>query len=135
MRTCSTGSWDPATANAYDAAFEVPGACDAALNWYQANIFAGRLDVKKFTADMPSTLPPNTHAQKNVTIAMPTLVLCGMADTTIDNQKNLEKLVPSVPQLTVKKYANVSHWVAQEVPDRVSTDWAAFFKSALDSPQ
>ena len=78
---------------------------------------------------MPSTLP------SNVTIAMPTLVLWGMADTAFDNQKNLDKLVPYVPHLTVKKYTNVSHWVAQEVPDRVSTDWAAFVKSASDSPQ
>lgn len=53
----------------------------------------------------------------------------GMGDTAFDNEQNLAKLVPLVPHLTVKRYANVSHWVAQEVPDRVANDIKAFVAS------
>ena len=52
-----------------------------------------------------------------------------MGDTAFDNEQNLAKLAPLVPDLTIKRYAGVSHWVAQEVPDRVSTDVKAFIAS------
>lgn len=52
-----------------------------------------------------------------------------MGDTAFDNDKNLAKLTPLVPHLTIKRYAGVSHWVAQEVPDRVATDVKAFIAS------
>eukprot|EP01052_Picozoa_sp_SAG31_P029753 SAG31_NODE_2985_length_4812_cov_3.398517_4_plen_212_part_00 len=114
-------SWfDEETAAAYHAAYRIPGSRNAALNWYRANIFAGRENVKAFTPAMPSTLPAN------VTIAVPTLVLWGMADTAFDNEQNLLKLGQYVPQLTIKRYENVSHWVAQEVPARTAADWTDF---------
>ena len=50
----------------------------------------------------------------------------GMGDGAFDNDQNLAKLSPLVPNLTIKRYAGVSHWVAQEVPDRVATDVKAF---------
>lgn len=114
--------FDAATRKAYEAAYAQPGAKEAGLNWYRANIFAGRENVKQFTPNMPSTLP------NNVTISEPTLVLWGMADTAFDNEQNLARLPPYVAQLTVKKYSNVSHWVAQEVPEKVAADWVAFAK-------
>jgi pimeloyl-ACP methyl ester carboxylesterase len=117
----SGAKWfDPTTKKAYAEAFAVPGSRNAGLNWYRANIFAGRENVKAFTPDMPSTLPPN------ITIPVPTLVLWGMADTAFDNDENLARLTEYVPDLTIKKYENVSHWVAQEVPEKTSMDWAAF---------
>jgi hypothetical protein len=49
-----------------------------------------------------------------------------MADTAFDNEQNLQKLGPYVADLTIKRYENVSHWVAQEVPEKTANDWAAF---------
>jgi pimeloyl-ACP methyl ester carboxylesterase len=90
--------FDPATKAAYSAAYSVPGSRDSSLNWYRANIFAGRENVPRFTPTMPSTLPDN------ITISPPTLVLWGMGDTAFDNELNLQRLVPLVPHLTVKRY-------------------------------
>ena len=52
-----------------------------------------------------------------------------MGDTAFDNEQNLARLAPFVPHLTIKRYAGVSHWVAQEVPQRVATDMKAFLKA------
>ena len=121
------------------------GARDSSLNWYRANIFNGKTNVKAFTPTMPSPMPTNLQ------IPMPTLgerakisfrvfaarlprkhprpVLWGMGDTAFDNEQNLARLAPFVPHLTIKRYAGVSHWVAQEVPQRVATDMKAFLKA------
>ena len=118
----ASDSWfDAATAAAYKAAYP-PAARQYGLNWYRANVWAGRMNVKAFSANMPSTLPAG------VKIAVPTLVLWGMADAAFDNEQNLRLLPPFVPDLKIIRYANVSHWVAQEVPGRVAADWAAFVK-------
>lgn len=75
--------FDAVTAKAYNAAYKVPGSRNAGLNWYRANIFAGKENVKKFTADMPSTLPPN------ITIAPPTLVVSAKVDSLRSNRSKV----------------------------------------------
>ena len=114
--------WDPETAAAYRAAYASAGAVEAGLNWYRQNIFAGQLNVKQFTAKMPTNLP------KNMTVATPTLVLWGLKDSAFDNARCLAGLDRFVPRLTIKTkgYENVSHWIAQEVPTRVARDIASF---------
>jgi hypothetical protein len=90
--------FDQTTKAAYAAAYDVPGSREAGLNWYRANVFAGKLNVLHFSSGMPSTLPAN------LTISPPTLVIWGMVDTAFDNEQNLARLPPLVPQLTIKKY-------------------------------
>ena len=109
------------------AAFKVTGARDSSLNWYRANIFNGKTNVKAFTPTMPSPMPTNLQ------IPMPTLVLWGMGDTAFDNEQNLARLAPFVPHLTIKRYAGVSHWVAQEVPQRVATAATICLREAASS--
>lgn len=61
-------------------------------------------------------------------IQAPTLVLWGMKDISFDNEANL-KLEPWVEgaALTVKRYPNASHWIAQEMPAEVAREANAFF--------
>jgi pimeloyl-ACP methyl ester carboxylesterase len=61
-------------------------------------------------------------------IPVSTLVLWGMADSAFDNQRNLDGLAQYVPKLTIKTYANTSHWIAQEQPAAVAGDMLAFYQ-------
>merc|ERR1712079_604091 len=55
-------------------AFKVRNSRPSALNWYRANIFAGKLNVKEFTEDMPTGLDPS------MPVDVPTLVLWATGD-------------------------------------------------------
>lgn len=114
-------SWfDSITEAAYKAAWKDKLAIDSGLNWYRANVFGGQLNVKKFTADLNSTMPDD------LIIPPPTLVLWGMKDSAFNNDANLNGLTKFVPKLTVKKYLTAAHWIAQEQPKSVAADIANF---------
>jgi len=119
----SQAAWfDVATRDAYIAAYAASGGPEAGLNWYRANIFAGKMNVKAFTEDMPTNFPAN------LTISVPTLVLWALKDVAFDNEACLTGLPKFVPRLTIKTegYEQVSHWIAQEQPVRVAEDIKAF---------
>lgn len=50
--------YDEATQAAYESAYSVPGALSSGLNYYRANIFGGRMNVKAFTPTMRTNFPP-----------------------------------------------------------------------------
>ena len=117
--------FDPATEAAYKLAYKASGGPKFGLNWYRANIFGGRMNVKSFTADMPTNFP------KRMRVSTRTLVLWGMRDTAFDSGKCLDGLASLVPNLTIKTkgYENTSHWIAQEKPELVSADIHSFIKN------
>lgn len=122
-------SWfDSETQAALKAAWEVPGSRRGALNWYRANIFAGRMNVKEFTPDMPTGVSNYTDMVVNV----PTLVMWASGDPYFDMAGNLGGLRKFVPMLTVKTqgYENLGHWVAQAAPSTVAADIRAFISNA-----
>lgn len=118
-------SWfDEETRDAYKAAYRASGGPEPGLNWYRANIFGGRMNVRAFTKDMPTNFP------SAMIISAPTLVLWGMKDTAFDNEACLAGLHKFVPHLTIKTegYENVSHWIAQEEPVKVARDILSFLR-------
>jgi len=117
---------------ALKSAWQVAGSHDSALNWYRANIFAGRLNVKNFTPDMPTGLGNYT----NMKVLVPTLVLWSSNDPYFDAQSNLLGLPSFVPKLTIKTrgYEGAGHWIAQEEPELVAMDIKAFISQVGPAP-
>lgn len=84
-----------------DAALD-PGALSAMLNYYRALLRTA--DVRETGEGM---------------VDVPTLVLWGEQDIAIDIH-TLDGLENYVPDLTVKRFPDASHWVQQDVPDQVN---------------
>jgi len=94
--------------------FSRPGALEAGLNWYRAN-----LTVSDLVSDHEVELPP---------VACPVLVLWGMDDAY---------LVPEVGRLSQRycegpyrfiELPDTGHWVQQERPDIVNRELLAFLR-------
>lgn len=79
-----------------------PGALSAMLNYYRALLRTA--DVRETGEGM---------------VDVPTLVLWGEQDIAIDIH-TLDGLENYVPDLTVKRFPDASHWVQQDVPDQVN---------------
>jgi pimeloyl-ACP methyl ester carboxylesterase len=92
----------------YKEAWAQPGALTGMVNWYRAN----------FTDEGPA-VPQSVH------VSVPTLVLWGLADTAL-LAGNIEGLEDYVPDLTLKTFEGVSHWIAHEIPDEVAAAIDAF---------
>jgi pimeloyl-ACP methyl ester carboxylesterase len=90
------------------------GALTAALNWYRAN------------------MPPSAWLREPpdpATISVPTMIVWGEADAYMDPVL-LERSAETVTgPLRVERLPGVSHWVQQEVPDRVNELMLSFLRS------
>ena len=95
---------------AYLAAWSQPGALTGALNYYRASRLAPG------TAPAAGEIAPDP-ARSRVTV--PTLVIWGEQDSAL-SVHNLEGLEEFVPQLTVRRIPDGSHWVVHEKPDEIS---------------
>lgn len=96
------------TLEPYRQAARQPGAITAMLNYYRALL--RRPDVRE-TGDGK--------------VDMPTLVLWGEQDIAIDIHC-LDGMENYVPDLTVKRFPDASHWVQQDVPDQVNAELKAW---------
>jgi pimeloyl-ACP methyl ester carboxylesterase len=96
-------AFDPATIDAYCQALAQPGALTAALNYYRAGFRAGLGELRRSMR----------------TIEAPTLVIWGEQDRYL-TPRLLEGLDAWVPDLTVERIADASHWVQAEVPEQVN---------------
>jgi pimeloyl-ACP methyl ester carboxylesterase len=92
------------------------------LNYYRANHVgppAGK--------DAPSTgnfaVDPAA-----LTVKVPTLVIWGEKDTALLTQ-NLDGLDQFVPQLTIKRIPDGTHWVIHEKPAEVNADIRDFIRA------
>lgn len=102
--------FDDDTLEVYRSAAKRPGALTAMVNYYRAllrrpdarDIGAGRVDV-------------------------PTLVLWGEQDLAIDIHV-LDGMEQYVPDLTVRRFPDASHWVQQDVPDKVNAELKAWLE-------
>jgi pimeloyl-ACP methyl ester carboxylesterase len=105
----------------YIKAWSQPGALTGGLNYYRANHVgppAGK--------DAPSTgnfaVDPTA-----LTVKVPTLVIWGEKDTALLTQ-NLDGLDQFVPQLTIKRIPDGTHWVIHEKPSEVNGDIRDFIR-------
>lgn len=97
---------------AYLTAWSRPGALTGSLNWYRA---AGIGPPTKADTEAHSFEPSAGPSKVNV----PTLVIWGEKDQALVKE-NLEGLQEYVPDLTVRRIPDGTHWVIHEQPDLVA---------------
>ena len=93
---------------AYIAAWSQPGALTGGLNYYRAARLGPPDATTKPEASTLAQLP-------SVKVTVPTLVIWGEKDTAL-LAGSLEGLDAYVPQLTIKRIPEGSHWVIHEEP-------------------
>ncbi|MCK4286010.1 MAG: alpha/beta hydrolase [Candidatus Lokiarchaeota archaeon] len=98
----------------YRNAWSQPGALTGGLNYYRA----GGLRPPSQGEDI-SELSSEQIEANPIMINVPTLVIWGEKDTalTVHNLKGLDEFIPD---LTIKRIPEGSHWVVNEVPDKVN---------------
>ena len=102
-----SGAFTEQDKQAYLAAWSQPGALTGGLNYYRA-ARVGPMLAGNFAPD-PARL----------TVNVPTLVIWGEQDTAL-LPGNLEGLDRFVPNLTVKRIPDGSHWVIHEKPQEIN---------------
>ena len=103
---------------AYIKAWSQPGALTGGLNYYRANRVgppgAGQTAEGNQSSTGNFAVDPSA-----LTVKAPTLVIWGEKDTALLTA-NLDGLDQFVPQLTVKRIPEGTHWVIHEKPDEVN---------------
>ncbi len=106
------GHFTEADKDAYIEAWSQPGALTGGLNYYRAaRVGPATEEDKEVKAFM-------TGAQ-SLKVKVPTLVIWGEKDTAL-LPGNLDGLEEYVPDLTVKRIPDGTHWVVHEQPDLVN---------------
>ena len=101
---------------AYIKAWSQPGALTGGLNYYRGNE-AGPPAAGESANAPRANAPGDPNA---LMVKVPTLVIWGEKDTALLTQ-NLDGLEKFVPQLTVKRIPDGSHWVIHEKSGEVNT--------------
>ena len=98
----------------YKSIFRQPGAVTAALNYYRAYVprYLSRI-VRESIPGLTTEVPMTT------TIEVPTQVIWGMDDVALVPELS-DGLQQWVPDLRVERLPGVSHWVPEEMPNRVT---------------
>jgi len=99
----------------YINAWSQPGALTGGLNYYRATELKPPSQGENVT-----NLTNNQSELRPVMIDVPTLVIWGEKDTALTTY-NLDGLNEFVPDLTVKKIPEGSHWIINEQPDKVNS--------------
>ncbi len=113
-----TGAFTEADKAAYLEAWSQPGALAGGLNYYRAN----HLGPPERSQVAPDVGLPTNHFGVDSTrmvVKVPTLVIWGEKDTALIS-RNLDGLDELVPELTVKRVPDGSHWVIHEKPSEVT---------------
>lgn len=112
-----TGAFTEEDKAEYIKAWSQPGALTGALNYYRAN----RLGVLAPTPDseLESELRAASAGVVELIVEVPTLVIWGERDTALV-MRNVDELDGFVPQLTIKRVPDGSHWIIHEKPNDVN---------------
>jgi len=100
---------------AYLEAWSKPGALTGALNFYRAS------KVGPIFEGARSSAPSGFFAfpMAKLVVKVPTLVIWGEKDLALV-PRNVDSLAHCVPNLTVKRFDDASHWVVHEKPAEVN---------------
>jgi pimeloyl-ACP methyl ester carboxylesterase len=115
-----TGVFTEADKQAYIEAWSQPGALTGGLNYYRAS------RVGPPTGD-DKQAPNFAAGLGSLEVKVPTLVVWGEKDTALLTG-NLEGLDKFVPNLTIKRIANGTHWVIHEQPALINEYIREFIK-------
>jgi epoxide hydrolase 4 len=98
---------------AYLAAWSQPGALTGSLNWYRA----ARIGPPTSADAKARSFEPSSGPTR---VDVPTLVIWGERDRALVNE-NLDGLDQYVPDLTVRRIADGTHWLVHEHPALVAS--------------
>ena len=115
-----TGVFTEADKQAYIEAWSQPGALTGGLNYYRAARVGPPTGDNKQATNFAAGLP-------SLEVKVPTLVVWGEKDTALLTG-NLEGLDKFVPNLTIKRIANGTHWVIHEQPALINEYIREFIK-------
>jgi len=115
------GTFTQEDKKAYIEAWSQPGALTGGLNYYRAARVGPPTETDKQPANFASGLP-------SLEVKVPTLVIWGELDTALLTG-NLEGLDKFVPNLTIKRIPDGTHWVIHEKPALVDSYIREFIKS------
>jgi pimeloyl-ACP methyl ester carboxylesterase len=121
-----TGALTETDKAAYLRAWSQPGALTAMLNYYRANRLGPPVPPQVEKEIGASVLNFDSGAT-NTLVRVPTLVIWGEKDTALVPQ-NLDGLEQYVPELTIKRVPDGSHWVIHEKPAEVNSYIRAFIR-------
>jgi epoxide hydrolase 4 len=107
---------------AYLEAWSQPGALTGGLNYYRAS----RVGPPAAADAKPRSFDPGTSS---LAVKVPTLVIWGEKDTAL-TPGNLDGLDEFVPDLSVRRIPDGSHWVVHEKPAEVNGHIRAFIARA-----
>jgi epoxide hydrolase 4 len=120
----SSGKLTEADKEEYIKAWSQPGALTGGLNYYRANQVGPpappEMGKERGASGGKFQLDPSMAV-----VRVPTLVIWGEKDVAL-TVKNLDGLEKLVPQLTVKRVPDGSHWVIHEKPTEVNAYIRAF---------
>ena len=104
---------------AYIKAWSEPGALTGGLNYYRANA-VGPPPTGQATEGKPTSSGNFALDPSRLTVKVPTLVIWGEKDTALLTG-NLDGLDQFVPQLTIKRIPEGTHWVIHEKSAEVNS--------------
>jgi pimeloyl-ACP methyl ester carboxylesterase len=107
-----SGAFTEADKEAYIAAWSQPGALTGGLNYYRAARIGPPTEGDKEPANFAAAFP-------SLAVKVPTLVIWGEKDTALLTG-NLDGLDKYVPNLTIKRIPDGTHWVIHEKPQLVN---------------
>jgi len=116
-----TGVFTEADKQAYIEAWSQPGALTGGLNYYRASRVGPPAGDDKQATNFAAGLG-------TLEVKVPTLVVWGEKDIALLTG-NLEGLDKFVPNLTIKRIADGTHWVIHEQPTLVNEYIREFIKS------
>lgn len=113
-----TGAFREIDKQAYIQAWSQPGALTGGLNYYRAAQLGppAPSDVAKEIGASDTNFAPDPS---KMIVRVPTLVIWGEQDEALIT-RNLDDLDQFVPDLTIKRIADASHWVVHEKPALVN---------------
>jgi pimeloyl-ACP methyl ester carboxylesterase len=108
----------------YQRAWRQPGAIEGMLSYYRA--MPRLVSPVKGEAANPQELDSQAAAKiPNIRIELPTLILWGEQDEAF-TMGILNGIEEYVPDCQIHRYADASHWLHHEHPERVNRDIANF---------
>jgi pimeloyl-ACP methyl ester carboxylesterase len=107
-----TGVFTEADKRAYIEAWSQPGALTGGLNYYRAANLGPPSKNDEANA-------PQAQDAESLVVKVPTLVIWGEKDTALLTG-NLDGMDKFVPDLTIKRIPDGSHWVIHEKPELVN---------------
>ena len=109
----------------YINAWSQPGALTGGLNYYRASPFEPSAPDEETGERVDKFV--STMNREALMVRVPTLVIWGELDTAL-TVHNLEGLDEFVPDLTIKRIPDGSHWVINEQPERINALIRDFIK-------